>query len=352
MTLVVRLRRLLLLGVLASVGVRDARAQADRRDSLPSLHHVGLNSVDPERAITWYLTLWPSARRTTVAGQPGVQAEMLLLFHKVDAPPRGAWRPDLHRSEPQSAFWHIGAFTNTTHVAERLAKIGVTPVPLFVSPEDTVGVSRSGLTPYAGTRTREQLAAALAVPSPPRDGGFSYVLAPDGVLFELTGGPDTHDALAHVHFFRERPLCSANWYAEHLGMVLPPTRDSSGRESAGVPREPCDVPYGEASWPSLEPAGTIRQPSAGVRFADGAMSWYPRQCVLSRCGAPQPLAASRGQVLDHVAFAVDDVDRAFAHLTRAGVKILEAPHTFGETRAFMFEDPDGLAVELVARVGR
>ncbi len=41
--------------------------------SLPRLHHVGLNSVDPAQAIAWYLALWPSATRTTVAGYPAVQ---------------------------------------------------------------------------------------------------------------------------------------------------------------------------------------------------------------------------------------------------------------------------------------
>ena len=41
-------------------------------------------------------------------------------------------------------------------------------------------MSRSGLAPYAGTLSAAQLAAAA--PAPPREGGFSYVVAPDGVL--------------------------------------------------------------------------------------------------------------------------------------------------------------------------
>jgi DNA-binding beta-propeller fold protein YncE len=85
-----------------------------------------------------------------------------------------------------------------------------------------------------------------------------------------------------------------------------------------------------------------------VRFANGTMSWYPRQCVGDRCGRDQKLVPSRGQVLDHVAFTVDDFDSMYAALRRDHVKILEAPHEFGDTRAFMIEDPDGLAIELVA----
>jgi catechol 2,3-dioxygenase-like lactoylglutathione lyase family enzyme len=303
--------------------------------------------VDPVRAIAWYLRAWPTAKRTVVAGQPGVDAEMLVLFTKVDHPPPGAWRDDLHRAEPQSAFWHIGATTNTTNMAERLSAIGVRHLPLFISPSDTHPVWRSGLAPYAGTLSVKQL--ETAAPAPPRDGGFSYVVAPDGVLFEFTGGPETRDAFSHMHFFHEQPLCAANWYVENLGMELPPVRDSSGVETPRKPWDPCVVTYGEAGWPSLEPIGTIRQPSGSVRFANGTMSWYPRQCVRSRCGRDEPLVPSRGQALDHVAFSVVGFDALLARLRRAGVKVLVEPYAFGDTRAAMIEDPDGLAIELIER---
>jgi catechol 2,3-dioxygenase-like lactoylglutathione lyase family enzyme len=170
-------------------------AQATSRASMPQLHHVGLNSVDPDRAIEWYLRVWPAAKRTQVAGQPAVEADIFLLFHKVDRPPAGAWRDDRHRSEPQSAFWHIGAFTNTTDLAARLRAVGITHLPLYTSPQDTVGVWRSGLAPYVASLTAKQLQTAPA--APPRDGGFSYVVAPDGVLFELTGGP-AHTTLSRT----------------------------------------------------------------------------------------------------------------------------------------------------------
>ena len=323
-----------------------AAAQAPARASMPQLHHVGLNSVDPARAIEWYLRLWPSAKKTDVAGFPGVQADMLLLFRKVDRPPAGAWSNELHRSEPQSAFWHIGAFTNTTDVAARLATIGVRHLPLFTSPTDTHTVWRSGLTPYAGTVTAKQLPAP---PAPPRDGGFSYVVAPDGVLFELTGGPGTRDSFSHMHFYHERPLCAANWYVEQLGMELPPVRDSSGAETPRKPWDPCEASYGEAGWPSLEPVGTIRQPSGSVRFGNGSMAWYPRQCIGDRCGRDRPLVPSRGQALDHVAFTVDAIDELVARLRQANVKVVEGPYRFGDVTAYMIEDPDGLSIELIER---
>jgi catechol 2,3-dioxygenase-like lactoylglutathione lyase family enzyme len=314
--------------------------------AMPRLHHVGLNTVDAEKAIAWYLKVWPSATRVTVAGLPGVRGDMLVLFNTVDHPPAGAWNYDLHRAETQSAFWHIGANSNTTDIKTRLNAVGVFHLPLYISATDsTQQVWRSGLAPYTGTPNAAQL--ATAAPAPPRDGGFSYVVAPDGVLFELTGGPGTKDSFSHMHFYHEQPLCAANWYVEHLGMELPPVRDSSGKETPRAPWNPCAVANGDAGWPSLEPIGTIRQPQGSVRFGNGTMSWYPRQCTGTRCGRDQKLVPSRGQALDHVAFSVENFDALYAKLRREGVKILEPPHAFGDTRAFMIEDLDGLAIELV-----
>lgn len=340
---------LCVLNSIAALGGAEAGAQASGRPSMPRLHHVGLNSVDPDRAIEWYLLVWPGARRAVVAGQPAVEADMLLLFNKVNTPPPGAWRHDLQRAAPQSAFWHIGAFTNTTDMAARLGAAGVMHLPLFTSPADVRGVWRSGLAPYAGTLTASQLAAAA--PAPPRDGGFSYVVAPDGVLFEFTGGPGTRDSFSHVHFFHEKPLCAANWYVEHLGMELPPARDANGQESSRKPWDPCDVPLGEPGWPSLETIGTIRQPSGGVRYGNGSMSWYPRQCIGNRCGRAQELVRSRGQALDHVAFTINGLDALLTRLRLARVKVLEGPYAFGEVRAIMIEGPDGLAIELIEALG-
>lgn len=106
---------------------------------MPRLHHVGLNTVDAERAIAWYLKVWPSATRTTVAGFPALRGDMLVLFNTFDHAPPGAWRDDLHRAEPQSAFWHIGAFVNTADINKRLNAVGVVHRPLFISATESPG---------------------------------------------------------------------------------------------------------------------------------------------------------------------------------------------------------------------
>lgn len=321
-----------------------AAGTAPRPDDVPRLHHAGLNSTDPAAAIEWYLALWPTAERARFAGRDAVAAEMYLVFREVDDPPAGRFDPVLGRSVPQSAFWHIGAFMNTTDSDALLAGIGSAHLPLHTG-RDGETVWRSGLTPYSGIVDREALTSFEA--AEPRPGGFSYVLAPDGVLFELTGGERTTPSMSHVHFFHEQPQCTANWYVEVMGMTLPPIRQDDGSTSPRPPYEPCEGTRGEPGWPSLEPAGTIRQPRGTVVLGNGSMSWYPRQCDAERCGVDEPLAPTRGQVIDHLGLSVQNLDAWYAWLVQNGVTVVEEPHDVEEGRVFTFEGPDRLAIELV-----
>lgn len=306
-------------------------------NEVPQLHHVGLNSVDTETAIGWYEALWPAATRARFAGRDAVAAEMLVVIQAVDEPPAGAFLPALGRPEAQSAIWHIGAFLDTTHSDTLAAALGTAHLPLYTGPEGSDPVWRSGLAPYRGTHT----AAALAEvePAEPRAGGFSYLLAPDGALFELTGGPGTTPSLSHVHLFHEQPRCAAEWYASHLGLApaSPPVAEG----------ESCEATPAEPGWPSLERIGTIRQPRATVEPDGGQFSIYPRQCVGDRCGSPTPLVGSRGQVIDHVGLQVVDLDGWDAWFRQEGVPLLEPLHDIDEGRALMIEGPDAIAIELV-----
>lgn len=332
--------RLLLAGLL-SAGTAGASA-AQTAPSTPRLHHAHLNSVDPEAAAAWYARVWPGGRVGVVGGVTAFVAEMPLLFDRVDAPPPGAWDPERQRSEPQSPFWHIGGFVDTTDRFEALESDGITVLRLEPGPGQGPGVVRSGLTPYAGIHTADEVAEAER--ADPRPGGFGYLVGPDGALVELTGSPRTTPAWAHVHLFHTAPRCAANWYVEVLGFAHAPGRDPATGEPTERERwDPCDADPGPRGFPSLERAGTIRSPAATVVHGSGSISFYPRQ-------GDAPLVPSRGQVLDHVAFAVDDLDAWEAHLETLGVAILRrAP--FGEGRSLLLEGPDGLALELVQEGG-
>jgi catechol 2,3-dioxygenase-like lactoylglutathione lyase family enzyme len=317
---------------------------------LPVLHHVGLNSADPDAALQWYKKIWPQGEITTFAGKPAFRGDMYLIFTQVDQPPPGAWDVARGRSVPQSPFWHFGFYTDTTGLETKLPAMGVTTLPLYRHPADTEGVWRSGLSPFPGMRTSQQMAAMD--PQPPRDGGFGYTLGPDGAVVEIEPGPRGEVGLMHVHFLHEHPYCAARWYVEHLGFERRIQRNPETGEDLPAPPlpDPCEAPIRDPSWPSLQRQGTIRDPVARVEYQDGFIAWYARQCHRGRCDEGDvPLVPSRGQVMDHVGFTYPDLDTHVERLRAEGVTILEEIHPFGDTRAAMIEDLDGLSIMLVER---
>ena len=273
---------------------------------------------------------------------------MHLIFNQVDAPAPGTWDVDAHRSIPQSAFWHIGINTDTTELEARLDEAGVTTVPEYMTADDPTEIWRSNESPWPGILKAAQQADTEQ--RPVRPGGFGYLIGPDGELIEASGSPRTPDTNNHIHFYYEQPWCAVNWYIEHLGMTPVSRRNPDTGEQIALPiPDPCDVELGAPSWPSLEQHGTLRDPRATVQFANGRWSAYPRQCRFGRCGEDQPLVPSRGQVLDHVGYTIENLDGHVERLRREGVTVLEEIAPWGDTRGAFIEDLDGLAVHLIER---
>jgi catechol 2,3-dioxygenase-like lactoylglutathione lyase family enzyme len=360
-----------------AVPARSGLGQTERPPSrlpMPLYHHIHLNSVDPNRSLDWYAKYWPTGKRTTVAGFPAFQSEDLyILYTKVDKQAPGAFDKTRYRSVPQSAFWTFGSsVVDTAGLVERLTKQDPKLfkfLPVFADPDDKTGVIRSALAPHgAELLTVSELKALAArkdqAPASPRPGkhDFGYLVDPDGMLVEFNLAQTDH-FWRHNHFWHEKPLCAANWYAEHLGMQLGPARDPktgetwpSGPDSPETARardrwDPCEVPVGEPGYPAFMPQGQLRSPVGIVKFGNGSWSSYTRQCRDGFCGAgnDQPLSPSRGQVVDHVALTYQDLTPVIAHLRATNVPIVKGPYAFGDTRAIMIEDPDGLALELVER---
>jgi hypothetical protein len=96
----------------------------------------------------------------------------------------------------------------------------------------------------------------------------------------------------------------------------------------------------DRTFPALDPEGMCRTPSAAVVFDDVAFLWYMRQ-------GDEPLVSSRGQVYDHIALSVTDLDAWVAKLRGEGVTFLTKPYPLGDTRAVMIEGPSREALELV-----
>lgn len=313
---------------------------------VPTFHHLHINAVDPARSLEWWQTVWPSGETTTVAGYPAFAADGVYhLYTKVDTPAPGAFDPGLHKSVPQSAFWTTGPSTDGLAFYERLTALDPSGerfafLPVYTGPDDDEGVPHSGLAPFGDQiMTVAEIEALEGTPPErgPNSQDFGYLVDPDGILLEFNGNAETADLFyGHLHFWHEAPLCAANWYVEHLG-------------AEGTRRDPCEVEIGPVSYPTFIPAGQLRQPIGFVRIANTPLVWYTRQCRDGRCGqgGDQRLSPSRGQVVDHMGLSYPDLDPIIAHLESAGIPIVEGPYPFGDGRAILIEDLDGLALELI-----
>lgn len=301
----------------------------------PGFHHLHLNSVDPDAAIAFYTRQFPSTRAGTWAGLPALLSpnNAMLLFSKVAAPPP---------QTPQSAIWHFG--WHVPDARDRLAQFQsrpeVTLQPLYTTDEGGHVWINSDTWPApkgsAPGLTKAQIAQAKAEGvQPAGGGGFVYLGAPDNALVEFVGDQPV-ERFDHVHLWQEDPYAAVDWYVTHLN-ASPRPRDpqpAPGSAERQVKRGP------DRSWPSLTLDGMFRQPRGSVTFGDVALSWYGNQW-------DRPLAPSRGQLQDHIAFGVTDLDAWIAKLRDEGVTFLEQPYRLGETRAAMIEGPSREALELV-----
>jgi len=311
---------------------------ADGRET-PTLHHIHLNSANPDAAIDGYLKSYPTNTRARALGLDGFKTSngVMMLFTKVSTPPP-VIGPD-RQGVPQTAFWHhVWNVPDVRHALATFRKAipGFRLIPQYLDPEGTTGeFSSDGLT---GFLTTSQLAAAKrqgGVPS--RRGGYFNWYGPDGVVMEtLEAAAETY---AIFGMFQEQPVCALLWYERHLNATVPSGR--GGSATAGRTPENCAVQGGEVSWPSTYRQGHVRIPPAmAVTFSDVSFRWYMNQ-------GNQPLVSTRGHIVDHFALSVRNVDEWAARLRRNGVRILEEPHTVGGARVLMIEGPSREAIELV-----
>ena len=300
----------------------------------PKFHHLHLNSVDPDAAIDFYTRQFPSTARGSWGGLPALKSpnDVLVLFTKVDTPPT---------SEPQSAIWHFGwHITDVRHSLEAYkTRPEVDLLPLYTTDEGGSVLISSDTWPSTGGvlgLTKAQIAEARERGvRPAGGGGFAYMRGPDNALVEYAGNHPA-ERFNHVHFYQEDPLCAQLWYQRHLN--APPRVGWGG---VAVTEADCKVSRGaDRTWPALNREGMFRTPRAGVEFGDVALIWYANQ-------GDQPLVSSLGQLQDHIALSVTDLDAWVEKLGSEGVTFLEEPHQLGDTRAAMIEGPSCEALELV-----
>jgi hypothetical protein len=301
----------------------------------PGFHHLHVNSVDPEAAIGFYVSQFPTTSKTTWGGLPALASpnDVLILFDRVATPAP---------TSPQTAIWHFGwHVTDSRATLERFRnRPDVKLLPLYTGDDGGSVFVSSDTWPGAGGvlgRTKAQIAEAKATGvKPTQVGGFAYMEGPDDALVEYAGNHPA-ERFNHIHFFHEQPFCAQLWYQKHLnaaayaGRTAPPSMTEAT----------CTVTRGDdRTFPALVADGMFRTPSAAVVFGDVAFLSYMRQ-------GDQPLVPTRGHLYDHLALSVADLDAWIAKLRGEGVRFLGESYKLGDTRAVMIEGPSREAIELV-----
>jgi catechol 2,3-dioxygenase-like lactoylglutathione lyase family enzyme len=305
------------------------------QSTTPGFHHLHLNSVDPDAAIDFYTAQFSTTSRTTWGGLPALASpnRVLILFTQVPTPPAIA---------PQTAIWHFGWHATDARASLETFRscAGMKLLPLYTGDEGRAVFISSDTWPGTGGvlgRTATQIAEAKATGvEPTRTGGFAYMQGPDNAIVEYAGNHPA-ERFNHVHMFQEDPLCAELWYLQHLGASLIRSRP----DAAPLTEATCRVSRGpDRTFPALEQDGTFRTPSGGVAFGDVWLPWYMRQ-------GDRPLVSTRGNVYDHIALSVSNLDAWTDKLRNEGVNFLDEPYRLGDTRAVMLAGPSQEAIELV-----
>jgi hypothetical protein len=323
----------------------------------PRFHHLHMNSVNPSAAISEFLTVYPASAKVTVAGFEGLRTanDVYMLFTRVKRPPSTPGPDRVTPRAPQTAFWHhVWAAADGRRVLESLRKRDPSfdrtrMIRQYTGP-DGMAVDFSSDT-FPGFLTTDQVEDAKRNGvQPTHRGGYFNWYGPDGVVMETTDGPSERYSI--VGMFEEQPYCALFWYRQHLLASDSPAGAAGARGTADVVRGPvpaassseadCRVSRGAAvSWPSTYKRGHYRVPPPQlVYFGDVTLRWYMNQ-------EDRPLATTRGQLMDHIALSVSDLDGWVGKLRREHVKFLEQPYRFGNGRAVMIEGPSLEAIELV-----
>ncbi len=260
-------------------------------------HHLHLNTTDPTGAIKFYTSKFDCEQRRFLDQDAVWAQQSWLLFNKVKtAPP---W-------QLISAIWHFGwGAEDMKATYQKQLELGTKFFTPLTDISDILGGTSTGRFFYA------------------------YVETPDHGLVELNTA--SHHRFGHLHLFSEDPVAAGEWYAKHFGVTL--------RNSAREPRFYRDHQIAPNASLTMDNVNIIIYPVQYSRKAY-ANHWSDGQAQI---------ASTRGRVVDHIAFSVDDVSSTLSRLKAEGVKILEPVKTRDGFKHAFIEGPDYIRIELVEK---
>ncbi len=281
--------------LLFSVPAFYSSATQQSTPQLAHFHHLHLNTTNAEQAIKFYTSKF-DCEEGRFLGQPAVWAQQSwLLFNQVKTAP--SW-------QLTSAIWHFGwGAEDMKATYQKQLDLGTKFFTPLTDISDILGGTGTGRFFYA------------------------YVETPDQGLVELN--TSSNHRFGHLHLFSEDPVAAGDWYATHFGI---PRRNSS-RET----RIYRDVPIGPSSSLLMDNVNIIIYPIQYSRKVY-ATHWRPEQTAIS---------STKGRVVDHMAFSVDNLSETMTRLKSEGVKIVDPIKVTGKLKHAVIEGPDNILIELV-----
>jgi catechol 2,3-dioxygenase-like lactoylglutathione lyase family enzyme len=275
-------------------------AQNAVQPALAHFHHLHLNATDPAAAINFYTSKFDCEKAKFAGLMDAVWAQKSwLLFTKVkEAPP---W-------ELTSAIWHFGwGAEDMKATYEKQLAIGT---KFFTPLTDISELTRSNGFYYA------------------------YVDAPDHALVELNTA--SHHRFGHLHLFSEDPVSAGEWYMKHFGATR---RGNPSTPPSREPRLYQGIPIGPAMSLIMDNVNIIIYPIAysKTQYKD---HWKSGQTAMS---------PTKGRVVDHVGFSVDNLEQAIERLRKDGVKVTQEIRSVagGKIKYAFVEGPDQINIEVI-----
>ena len=264
-------------------------------------HHLHLNTTDPAAAIDFYTSKFDSEKGRFAGLMDAVWAQKSwMLFTKVSAPP--PW-------ELTSAVWHFGwGAEDMKATYQKQLDMGTKFFNPITDISDIGGnKGATGLFYYA------------------------YVEGPDHALIELNTAQHHH--FGHLHLFSEDPVSAGEWYTKYFGAVrrgsAPPSR---------APRFYREFPIGPSTSLMMDNVNIIIFPIA-----------YSKKAYPEHWKGQTAMSSTRGRVVDHVGFSVDNLSESLEKLRKDGVKVTDEIKSVagGKIKYAFIEGPDKIRIELV-----
>jgi len=264
-------------------------------------HHLHLNATDPAAAISFYTSKFDCEKGRFAGLLDAVWAQKSwMLFSKVSAPP--PW-------ELTSAIWHFGWGAEDMKATYQKQLDSGTKFFTPLTDISDIGGNKgaTGLFYYA------------------------YVEGPDHALIELNTAQ--HHRFGHLHMFSEDPVSAGEWYMKYFGATrrgtAPPSRE---------PRYYRDVPIGPSMSLMMDNVNMIIYPIA-----------YSRKAYPEHWKNQKEMSSTKGRVVDHVGFSVDNLAESLEKLRKDGVKVTDEIKSAagGKIKYAFIEGPDKIRIELV-----